>query len=164
LFGRANNISALRPLLSRRAVDGEYWLINDAEGWLAIVLIDGANASTPAAVVIPFDTNFSRRTEVARRVWRLATGQPKRKAPATIAPQSRRRLALALRALDGHLDAASYRDIARALFGATRVPIGRSWKTHDIRDRTIRLVRGGLQLMQGGYLNLLCFPHRRRRE
>ena len=164
LFGGANNIGALRPLLSRRAVEGEYRLINDAEGRLAILLIDGANASTPAAVVIPFDANFSRRTEVALRVWRLATGQPKRKAPGTIAPQRRRRLALSLRALDGHLDVASYRDIARALFGAARVPAGRTWKTHDIRDRTIRLVRAGLHLMQRGYLDLLGYPHRRPRK
>jgi hypothetical protein len=39
-------------------------------------------------------------------------------------------LVLVLRALDAH------------------VPSGASWKTHDLRDRTIRLVRTGLHLMR----------------
>jgi hypothetical protein len=43
------------------------------------------------------------------------------------------------------------------------VPSGMSWKTHDLRDRTIRLVRTGLHLMRGGYLELLN-PQRRRRQ
>ena len=34
--------------------------------------------------------------------------------------------------------------------------------THDLRDRTIRLVRAGVDLMRGGYLDLLRYPRRRR--
>jgi hypothetical protein len=49
----------------------------------------------------------------------------------------------------------SYRAIAQVLFGKSRVLTGSSWKTHDLRDRTIRLVRTGTKLMQGGYLDLL---------
>ncbi len=45
--------------------------------------------------------------------------------------------------------------IAQGLTGDTRVPTGAAWKTHDIRDRTIRLCRRGLELMRGGYLDLL---------
>jgi hypothetical protein len=41
------------------------------------------------------------------------------------------------------------------LFGDERVAAGPGWKTHDLRDRTIRLVRTGIELMQGGYLDLL---------
>jgi hypothetical protein len=69
---------------------------------------------------------------------------------------------LTLRALDGRLAGETYRGIARALFGAARVPAGPAWKTHDVRDRTIRLVRTGVDLMQGGYLDLL--RHQRRRN
>jgi hypothetical protein len=69
---------------------------------------------------------------------------------------------LTLRALDGRLAGETYRGIARALFGAPRVPAGPAWKTHDLRDRTIRLVRTGVDLMQGGYLDLL--RHQRRRN
>ncbi|MFL9824185.1 DNA -binding domain-containing protein [Rhodoplanes sp. SY1] len=49
----------------------------------------------------------------------------------------------------------AYRAIAAGLFGDARVPKGRAWKTHDLRDRTIRLVRSGTRLMRGGYLDLL---------
>ena len=53
----------------------------------------------------------------------------------------------------------SYRIIAQALFGETSGSAGPAWKTHDVRDRTIRLCRRGLELMRGGYLALL--RHRR---
>jgi len=41
------------------------------------------------------------------------------------------------------------------LFGDACVPAGPGWRTHDLRDRAIRLVRAGMELMQGGYLDLL---------
>ncbi|SFJ92747.1 DUF2285 domain-containing protein [Bradyrhizobium sp. Gha] len=44
--------------------------------------------------------------------------------------------------------------IAEALFGKKRIP-DRAWKTHDLRNQTIRLVQGGLALMRGGYRKLL---------
>ena len=53
----------------------------------------------------------------------------------------------------------SYRLIAQALFGETSGSAGPAWKTHDLRDRTIRPCRHGLELMRGGYLALL--RHRR---
>ena len=49
----------------------------------------------------------------------------------------------------------SYRITAQALFGETSGSAGPAWKTHDLRDRTIRLCRHGLELMRGGYLALL---------
>jgi hypothetical protein len=68
---------------------------------------------------------------------------------------------LALRALDGRLDDATYREIASALFGAAVISAG-AWKSHDVRDRTIRLVRFGISMMRGGYRQLLRHPYRRR--
>lgn len=64
------------------------------------------------------------------------------------------RLVLMLRALDGHLAEASYREIARVLFGIQRLE-RESWKTSSLRDQTIRLVKGGLALMRAGYRRLL---------
>ena len=64
-----------------------------------------------------------------------------------------------MHALDGHIQGSSYRAIAENLFGRTRIP-ERVWNTHDLRNRTIRLVQTGVSLMRGGYLNLL----RRKRE
>ena len=40
------------------------------------------------------------------------------------------------------------------LFGKKRIP-DRAWKTHDLRNRTIRLVQSGLALMRGGYRELM---------
>jgi hypothetical protein len=76
-------------------------------------------------------------------------------------PAPRRdRLALALRALDARLDNASYREIAAALFGADLPK--RGWKTHDLRDRTVRLTRFSLAMMKDGYRRLLLYPFRAR--
>ena len=69
-------------------------------------------------------------------------------------PQRRQRLALVLRALDGRNEGETYRAIAEGLFGKKRIP-ERAWKTHDLRNRTIRLVQSGLALMRGGYRELL---------
>jgi hypothetical protein len=68
-----------------------------------------------------------------------------------------------LRALDGRLAHASYRVIAQGLFGRAGLPAGAAWKTHDLRDRTIRLARSGWKLMHGGYLDLLRSPQPRHR-
>jgi hypothetical protein len=52
------------------------------------------------------------------------------------------------------VDGNTYRVIADVLFGAKRIP-ERAWKTHDLRNRTIRLVQAGFALMRGGYRDLL---------
>jgi hypothetical protein len=151
----AANLGALAPAFHRLASEGNYRLINGAGERFSVVLTDGAGAATPAAVVIPLDAQFAARADAAVRLWRLATGQTLRRHPDLLTPQRRHRLILALRALDGHQAGESYRAIAQGLFGANRVPNGSGWKTHDLRDRTIRLVRYGSGLMRGGYLKLL---------
>jgi hypothetical protein len=161
VFGDASSISRLAPAFKRAAVEGEYWLVDDIDNRLAALLVNAARADTPAAVVIPLDASFAVRAEAATRLWRLATSQTGRRLSDRLTQHQRRRLALALRALDGHVAGETYRDIARVLFGATLVPSGPAWKTHDLRDRTIRLVRTGLDLMRGGYLDLLRHRHRR---
>jgi len=44
--------------------------------------------------------------------------------------------------------------IAEVLFGTRRIE-RETWKTSSLRDRTIRLVRGGVDLMRAGYRKLL---------
>ena len=148
-------MGVLPPTFARRAADGEHWIINDGYGRLPALLIGGTNPDLPAAVVIPFDTDFATRTDAALRLWRLLAGRRHRRPPDRLTPQRRRRLGLALRALDARLAGEPYRVIAAGLFGDARLPAGPGWKTHDLRDRTIRLVRAGMELMQGGYLDLL---------
>ena len=104
---------------------------------------------------------FEHRVAAALRLWRGLTGRTPGRDPATLPAARRDRLVLALRALDGRLANASYREIAEALFGAARVS-ERGWKTHDLRDRTVRLARLGFTMMQGGYRRLLLYPFRGR--
>jgi hypothetical protein len=68
---------------------------------------------------------------------------------------------LALRALDARAEGNTYRTIAEVLFGAKRIP-ERAWKTHDLRNRTIRLVQSGFALMRGGYRELLRQSRRKK--
>ena len=110
---------------------------------------------------MPLDRLFELRAAAALRLWRGLTGRSVSRDPATLPAARRDRLVLALRALDGRLAEASYREIAEALFGAARLP-ERGWKTYDLRDRTVRLVRLGVAMMQGGYRRLLLYPHRGR--
>jgi len=106
------------------------------------------------SVVIPFDGDLPTRTAAALRLWTRMQGRAAGEAPDSLTKQRRDRLILMLRTLDGHLDAASYREIAEVLFGASWV--GREpWKTSSLRDRTIRLVKGGIALMRDGYRKLL---------
>ncbi|HEV2097598.1 MAG TPA: DUF2285 domain-containing protein [Stellaceae bacterium] len=114
-----------------------------------------------ACVLLPLDRLFELRTAAALRLWRALAGRPFGLDPAGLSAARRDRLVLALRALDARLVEASYREIGGALFGADRVP-ERGWKTHDLRDRTARLVRLGVAMMRGGYRRLLLYPFRGR--
>jgi hypothetical protein len=110
---------------------------------------------------LPLDRLFEVRAAAALRLWRSLVGGWPGRNPATLPAARRDRLVLALRALDGRLAEATYREIAGALFGGARLP-ERSWKTHDLRDRTVRLARLGVAMMQGGYRRLLLHPFRGR--
>jgi hypothetical protein len=104
---------------------------------------------------------FDVRLTAARRYWLALNGRNPGGDPAALSPTQRDHLIDTLRALDARLESATYREIAAALFHASRLP-ERGWKTHDLRDRTIRLCRLGIQLMQGGYRQLLLHPYRHR--
>lgn len=112
-------------------------------------------------VLLPLDRLFDIRAAAALRLWRALASHAPGPDPARLPAPRRDRLVLALRALDGRLDNASYREIAAALFGAARVPKS-GWKTHDLRDRTVRLARLGFAMMRGGYRQLLLYPFRGR--
>jgi len=106
------------------------------------------------SVVIPFDGDFATRAAAASRLWARTQGHAPGESAWSLTKQRRDRLVLTLRALDGHLDAASYREIAEVLFGTRRLE-REPWKTSSLRDRTIRLVKGGIALMRDGYRKLL---------
>ncbi len=154
---RKHNAVSLGPALTE---DGPARLIQRCGAVFRLHFIEAPSEHTPC-VVLPLDELFDVRAVAAIRLWRGLTGRSPGRNPAELPPARRERLILALRALDGRLERASYRDIAEALFGSSRMP-DRGWKTHDIRDRTVRLARLGFLLMQGGYRRLLLYPYRGR--
>lgn len=107
--------------------------------------------SRPLAAVILLDELTPHRAEAVLRFWRLLRDKPPHRAEH---PPDLRRVFSLLRALDAHLDGASYRMIAECLFGKARV-VADPWKTASLRDATIRLVRSGVALMRDGYRKFL---------
>jgi hypothetical protein len=154
---RKRNAVSLDPALTE---DGPARLIQWRGAVFHLHILEAPGEHTPC-VVLPLDELFEIRAAAAIRLWCGLTGRSLGRNPAALPAARRERLVLALRALDGRLDNASYRDIAEALFGSSRMP-DRGWKTHDIRDRTVRLARLGFSLMQGGYRRLLLYPFRGR--
>jgi hypothetical protein len=141
------------------------------DGWHALLRMHGAEhrlwlkepplTTSTYAVDLPLDGDFEMRAHAARRLWRELNGKPPGPPFHALSSQRRQRLALALRALDARMDGNTYRVIADVLFGAKRIP-ERAWKTHDLRNRTIRLVQSGFALTRGGYRELLRQSRRKK--
>lgn len=88
----------------------------------------------------------------ATRFMRLLRGKPV--PDSRITSQRRSRLRQILRALDARYCGASHRAIAEALFGNHLIS-GPDWHESSLRYATIRLIRDGQALVEGGYLELL---------
>jgi hypothetical protein len=151
---RPRDIAALRgEAIEHVDPDGRHLVIRD-RGELRLWL-PHVPADQLLSVIIPVDQSTEARIKVALNFChRIARPASHITEPLPLTQQRRDRLILMLRGLDGHLDRASYREIASALFGAKRVE-DEAWKTSSLRDRTIRLVRGSLALMRSGYRKLL---------
>ena len=150
-------LSSARPIPTASAAEGVYLDLTALPPSRGALVLNAAAVDAPIGFVLPFDSAFEDRVEAARRLFDLLTRG--RRTTATISAYRRRRLKLALRALDASLDGADYRAIAEALFGG-RVPRGAAFRDDSLRAQAIRLVRYGLTLMNGGYLALLR-PERR---
>ena len=146
----------LDPVL---AAEGDDYVIERLGARMRVHL--DSRGADPPAVLLPLDGLFEVRVAAALRLWRALNGRRPGPNPAALSDPRRNRLILALRALDGRLDGATHRAIATALFGADAVP-ERDWISHELRDRTARLVRLGISMMNGGYRRLLLHPYRGR--
>ncbi len=104
--------------------------------------------------LIPLDDMLPQRLAAVLVKWQRMRDEAVR-LPPEITPQRRTRLILGLRALDAAADGCSHREIARGLFGSSRIPMGAAWKSHHLRSRTIRLIAGARSLRDGGYRTLL---------
>lgn len=112
----------------------------------------------PLAALVPLDADGLDRIEAINRLLRALQGrsipQDRR-----LTHQQRRRYRHMLQAIDGHMNGASYREIASVIFGVDRIAT-EPWKTSALRDATISLVRDGLGMISGGYRILLRFRRR----
>jgi hypothetical protein len=104
------------------------------------------------AIIAP--AHLARRVLLLRRLSGLVAHKTLERVLFPPDPHSRR-LGLIVQALDGRLAAASYREIAIALFGEQRVKAEWTDPRGHLRDQVRRAVRRGVFLMQGGYLAYL---------
>ncbi len=95
------------------------------------------NVGKAVAVLLPLDQLFDIRAAAALRLWRGLTGRKPGPDPGVLTPDRRNRLILALRALDGRLERATYPEIAATLFNTAAIS-KRDWISHELRDQTGR--------------------------
>lgn len=107
----------------------------------------------PLAAIVLLDSDTPDRLEGVGRFWTAASGQPP-PPDNRITPKRRARLHSMLRAIDGHIAGATYRNIGEVLFPAHEID-AKSWVGNSVRETTIRLVRDGMKLVRGGYRDLL---------
>jgi hypothetical protein len=155
----ALDLTGLSPTELRENTDGWHAVLRFGDTshrvWMKKLPVAGATQ----AIELPMDASFGLRAQAAQSLVRTLSGRPTRPSLPNLPAQRRQRFALMLRALDGSNENKSYRVIAEGLFGKKRIP-ERAWKTHDLRNRTIRLVQRGLALMRGGYRELLRPRHK----
>lgn len=147
---------SLRPIL---AIEDEDQVVELRGARLRLHRENKVGASV--AVLLPLDQLFDIRAAAALRLWRALTGRTPGPNLGALTPERRGRLIIALRALDGRLERATYPEIAAVLFDTE--PISkRDWISHELRDQTGRIIRLGFSMMRGGYRRLLLHPYRRR--
>lgn len=154
----ATILSKVDPRATRADPDGTSLILRTSEVTFRLLLLDETLQDEPLAAVVPLDTIGLDRIEALARFWQTLNDRPP-SLDTRLTAQRRRRLRKMLQAVDGHLDGATYRQIANTLHGTSRVAAD-PWKTSTLRDSTIGLVKDGRALIKGGYRRLL--RHRRR--
>lgn len=143
---------------ARSSPDGLSILHGHGASTVRLLLTGDVAPDDLVAALVPLGADGLDRIEALTRVWRAFNNRPV-PPDSRLTAQQRRRLRHMLQAVDGRMDGASYREIADAIYGASRVAEN-PWKTSALRDSTIDLVKDGLALIAGGYRKLL--RHRRR--
>lgn len=159
-FGSAGApLPALDPSATRSSSHELHTIHGNGPDAVHVVLLGGVGPDQPLAAVIPLNSDTPDRIEAISRFWGGLRALPP-PADLRVTPQRRQRLRHMLRAFDGRACRATYREIAEVMFGVSRVASD-SWKTSALRDSTIRLVRDGLAMVDGGYRDLLRWRRRR---
>jgi hypothetical protein len=159
VFGSDIEPTGLKPAAAMPNPEG-LSILHSADGERIPVLLHGdTRLDRPLAAMIPLDADGLDRIEAVVRLWR-SLHKPPAPPDLRLTWQQRWRLRRMFQAVDGRIDGASYREIAKAIYGAKRVSDS-PWKTSALRDSTMALVKSGSALIAGGYRKLL--HHRRRR-
>lgn len=131
----------------------------EADGLLLLRLKTGellalrpSDLRKPVGILLPLDDRWPARQANAGRLRARLLGL--RAPPDPLTLQQRRRIAMALRALDGREAQAVLRTIAAHLYGADRVR-GEHWKTSPLKAQVARLIAHGRHLTEHGYRALL---------
>ena len=152
---RFEALDRLPPSIDLQCGGERHCIVNDADGPHSLWL-EGERPTLPMAALVPLDETVLLRLAGLMRLKRRLDRHPAGPLPSAwqITARFRKRLLAMIRALDGHLEGASYREVARALYGSEAV--GRfPWKTSSVRGQTIRLVADAVAMMDGGYRKLL---------
>lgn len=153
---QADNSLADSFIAERDGPEGAYSVLREHD--LQILFRPGVSPTDQLAAVIPIDDDILDRIDALTRLSRAWLERPPLR-DTRLTVDQRRRFRLRLRAADGRMNGATYREIAIAIYGAARVETD-PWKTSPLRDAVIGFVEAGMALIGGGYLKLL--RHRRR--
>jgi len=136
----------------RHSADGVDILVSHQDAVRQIFIPQATGHDEQLCAIIPMDQMADKRLDATRDYLRSLTG---RKALTKKPPRNKNeRMPSALRALDGYLSGATYREIAYSFYDAARLET-EPWRVSSVRDTTIRLVRSGLALMRKDYRKLL---------
>lgn len=150
--------SALSPALSERTdADGREFVATDASGELHIRAQDDQAMRRPA-VLLPLDSMFDLRLDVALRLARRLRGQRVNFLPTALRLTSfqKQRLVQLLHAFDVHDAGGGPRDVAAEVLTSdhARLP-SVEWKDSHARRKANRLIHDSIALVERGYLKLL---------
>jgi hypothetical protein len=132
-------------------------VVSDASGDLHILLRDTDAAWRPAAI-LPLDSAFELRFDIALRFVRRLRGRRIALLPRALqlTPMQRARLILLLHAFDFHDAGGGPRDVAAALIDAEEAALPAiEWKSSAARRKANRLIRDSVALVNGGYIKLM---------
>jgi hypothetical protein len=146
-----------QPLVERADADGRELVIVDASGELHIRL-DGEQAARRPAVLLPLDSMFDLRLDVALRFVRRLGGQGVNFLPAALRLTSfqKRRLIQLLHAFDVQDAGGGPRDVAAEVLSSDHAQLPSvEWKDSHARRKANRLIHDSIALVERGYLRLL---------
>ena len=153
------DLAVLGPVLADHVdADGREVIIGAPSGQLHVWLQDADAASRPA-VILPIDSVFELRLDIALRFVRRLRGRRISLMPRALqlTLMQKARLIQLLHAFDLRAEGGKPRDVAIEVLGATvdaALP-SIEWKSSAARRKANRLIRDSAALVNGGYLRLL---------